>query len=299
MRLNWKKEPDAFEWMWYPTAVHSKENIYVGDRLYYRQFLCVFNIANRTWYHLPLYNEYQMRGFSLAATNNHVHCVGGWWRADGHIEYFSNQVFSLNSDFEWHHVLPPLNIGRRAAASASFENFIVVAGGMGADGCLSSVEVLNSSQPSSTWWLTCDLPVKSELMHCTVTANEFFIGCGANTADTIYTAKLSNIKESQRPTEDSVPQENFWECLPKAPHNLSGLTTVNDCLITVGGSEGKKACSSIHLYEYSKNRWIKVCDSNKSRCHPVVLACNTEDKQELFVICGYGAPSSIESCELV
>ena len=48
---------------------------------------------------------------------------------------------------------------------------------------LSSVEVLNSSQSSSTWWEICGLPVKSRLMQCTVTHDELFIGCGGDTYD--------------------------------------------------------------------------------------------------------------------
>ena len=144
----------------------------------YRQFLCVFNVVSRTWSKLPFHDSCEMYGFTLATSNSKVHTLGGTWRKDGKVEEYSNKVFSLDDDLKWCNTLPPLNIGRIDATSTSFDSFILVAGGLVGMVVLSSVEVLNSSQSSSTWWEICDLPVKSWLMQCTVTHDELFIGCG-------------------------------------------------------------------------------------------------------------------------
>ena len=304
--LHWREEPDVLERMWWPTAVYLNGKIFVGDRWLwsYRQFLCVFDVVSRTWFKLPFHDSCQMYRFTLATSNSKVHTLGGTWRKDGKKEEYSNKVFSLDDDLKWCNTLPPLNIGRERATSTSFDSFILVAGGEGRNGYLSSIEVLDSSQSSSTWWEICDLPVKSRYMQCTVTHDELFIGCGWGTANTVYTAKLSAVKESLNVDEDSessVSPESFWQSLPKTPLGFSGLVSVNNCLLTVGGSSGGdyNFHSSVHLYDCYKKTWSKVSDIRKRRYTPAVVVSTFENKQELFVLGGGGASTSVESCELL
>ena len=301
--LYWREQPKILEGMGEPTAVYLNDKIFVGERRgwSYDQFLYVFNVVSRTWSKLPFHDSCDMYDFTLATTASQVHTLGGDRRKDGKEERYSELVFSLDDNMKWSNTLPPLNIGRRFAMSTSFEDMIVVAGGEGRNGWLSSVEVLDSSQPSSTWWEICDLPVKSWLMQCTVTDNELFIGCGGGTANTVYTAKLSAVKESLIPSDpkSSVSPESFWQSLPKAPLKWSGLVAVNNCLVTVGGRDDDgKSSSSVDLYDCYKKTWTKVSDIRKSRESPAVVVCTFESKQELFVLCGWGADTSVESCEL-
>ena len=244
-----------------------------------------------------------MYGFTLATSNSKVHTLGGEWSKDGKVEMYSNKVFSLDNDLKWCNTLPPLNIGRIHATSTSFDGFILVAGGEGKNDSLSSVEVLNSSQSSSTWWEICDLPVKSGLMQCTVTQNELFIGCGNGTANTVYTAKLSAVKESlnvDENSEHSISPEFFWSSFSPTPLIVSGIGSLNNCLLTVGGGEDDgKPYSSVHLYDCYKKTWAEVSDIRESRYSPAVVVSTFENKQELFVLGGVGAITSVESCELL
>ena len=304
--LYWREQPDVLERMVWPTAVYLNDKIFVGDRrwreLSYIQFLHVFNVVSRTWSKVPFHDSRAMYGFTLATTANQVHTLGGAWRKDGKVEECSKVVFSLDDNMKWPNTFPPLNIGRVCATSTSFEDMIIVAGGWdGNGGGLSSVEVLDSSQPSSTWWEICDLPVESWFMQCTVTDNELFIGCGVGTGNTVYTAKLSAVKESLIPSDpkSSVSPESFWQSLSKTPLKKSGLVAVNNCLVTVGGRDDDvKPHSSVDLYDCYKKTWTKVSDIGKSRVFPAVVVCTFENKQELFVLCGVGADTSVESCEL-
>ena len=304
IHLYWREQPDVLEWMWWPTAVYLNDKIFVGDRKWgsYDQFLYVFNVVSRTWSKVPFHDSCDMRGFTLATTANQVHTLGGGWRKKGKEEVCSKVVFSLDDNMKWFNTLPPLSIGRVRATSTSFEDMIVVAGGWVRNGSrLSSVEVLDSSQPSSTWWKIFDLPVESVLMQCTVADNELFIGCGDGTANTVYTAKLSTVKKSLIPNypKSSVSPESFWQSLPKTPLKGSGLVSVNNCLITVGGlGDDGKPHSSVYLYDCYKKTWTKVSDIRKSRDSPAVVVCTFENKQKLFVLCGLGATTSVESCEL-
>ena len=301
--LYWREEPDLLERMFWPTAVYLNRKIIVGDRwLDYQKFLCVFNVVSQTWSKLPFHDSCEMYDFTLATSNSKVHTLGGTWIKYGKVEKFSNKVFSLDDDLTWCNTLPPLNIGRIDATSTSFDSFILVAGGYGRNGQLSSVEVLNSSQSSSTWWEICDLPVKSRDMQCTVTHDELFIGCGGDTPETVYTSKLSAVKESlnvDEESESSVSPESFWQSLPKTPLKGSGLVSVSNYLLTVGGDDGLKRHSSVHLYDCYKKTWSKVSDIRKSRESPAVVVSTFENKQELFVLGGRDAVSSVESCELL
>ena len=300
--LYWREEPDVLEVMWDPTAVYLNGKIFVGERqLGYRQFLYVFNVVSRTWSKLPFHDSCEMIGFTLATSNSKVHTIGGTWRKDGKEEECSNKVFSLDDDLKWCNTLPPLNIGRNGATSTSFDSFIIVAGGVCRNGLLSSVEVLNSSQSSSTWWEICDLPVKSWVMQCTVTHDELFIGCGIDgTEYTVYTSKLSAVKESLNVDEESsVSPESFWQSLPITPLGGSGLVSVNNCLLTVGGDDGLKPHSSVHLYDCYMKTWSKVSDIRYGRRYPAVVISTFENKQELFVLGSWGAVTSVESCELL
>ena len=299
--LYWREEPDILERMWNPTGIYLNGKIFVDDRWFYQQFLCMFNVVSRTWSKLPFHDSCEMYGFTLATSNSKVHTLGGTWRKDGKVEEYSNKVFSLDDDLKWCNTLPPLNIGRIMARSTSFDSFILVAGGQVRNGLLSSVEVLNSSQSSSTWWEICDLPVKSWLMQCTVTHDELFIGCGVGTEYTVYTAKLSAVKESLNveDSESSVSPESFWQSLPKTPLWRSGLVSVNNCLLTVNGHDNRKPHSSVHLYDCYKKTWSKVSNIRKSRRTPAVVVNTFENKQQLFVLGGYGAGTSVESCELL
>ena len=301
--LYWRKEPRVLGGMWDPTAVYLNGKIFVGGRLSYHQFLCVFDVVSRTWSKLPFHDFCELHGFTLATSNNKVHTLGGTWRKDEEEEEYSNKVFSLDDDLKWCNTLPPLNIGRTCATSTSFDSFILVAGGVGRYDRLSSVEVLDSSQSPSTWWEICDLPVKSRLMQCTVTHDELFIGCGSGTDHTVYTAKLSAVKESLNVDEDSessVSPESFWQSLPQTPLKWSGLVSVNNCLLTVGGRGNfLNLHSSVHLYDCYKKTWSKVSDIRKSRWYPAVVVSTFENQQKLFVLGGYDADTSVESCEFL
>ena len=162
--------------------------------------------------------------------------------------------------------------------------------------------MLNSSQSSSTWWEICDLPVKSYVMQCTITHDELFIGCARVNANAVYTAKLSAVKESLNVDEESDPSvspESFWQSLPKTPLRRSGLVSVNNCFLTMGGDDdGPKPHSSVHLYDCYKKIWSKVSDIGNYRWRPAVVVSAFENKQEIFVLGDEGA-SAVESCELL
>ena len=305
--LYWREEPNILEGVWWPTAVYLNGKIFVGGRWrFYVQCLYVFNLVSRKWSKVFFRDSCEMSAFTLVTTRNQVHTLGGMLRKDDQLEEYLEVVFTLDENLRWCNTLPPLNIGRIEATSTTFEDRIVVAGGESKDGQLSSVEVLDSLQPSSTWWKICDLPVKSSLMQCTIIDNKLFIGCGLGTDNIIYTAKLSAIKDVllSNGSKSSVPSEAFWQALPNTPLRWCGLVAVNNYFVAVGGcdDDDNKFHSSVNLYDDFKKTWIKVSDTGISREAPAVVFCVFENKQELFVICGgvnaQDSESSVQSCDV-
>ena len=86
---------------------------------------------------------------------------------------------------------------------------------------------------------------------------------------------------------------------PSLKHHSGGLVSVNNCLLTVGGRDDSIFHSSVHLYDCYKKTWSKVSDIRNSRWVPAVVVSTFENKQELFVLSGLGANTSVESCELL
>ena len=300
---DWREESDISEGMTRPTAVCLNQKIYVGDRWMpesCRKYLYVFDIFNRKWSTLRFHNLCEMWGFTLATTKNLVHTLGGEVRNDDELELYSNNVFTLDGNLRWFNTLPPLNVGRIWAASTSFEDFIVIAGGRFAKGQLSSVEVLNSSASSSTWWTISDLPMRSSLVQCTATLNQLFIGFGARTR-TVYTAKVDAIKEYPNHVDNLESGSGFWQSLPVPPLKFCGLVTINNCVVIMGGTdEDDKPDSSVYLYDHCKQKWTKVSEMNRNRDSPAVVACTSDNgNQELFVIGGDGANTFVESFEMM
>ena len=312
--LHWDEEPRATKWMFEPVAVSFHDDIFVGERRQrYDQFLYIFNIFTRQWTELAFHGQRLMYGFTLAVANDHVHIIGGSWK-NRETVMWSQDVFSLDYRFKWHKTLPPLKKARMYATSTYFDDIIVVAGGIGTNcSWLSSVEVLDSSRQFSTWWEVPNLPVRSDLMQATVTDDSVFFGCGSGSDKRIYTTKMIDIRsflatckvDDSKLTCDkylnlpSISPEDFWKQLPPTPLNRSGLIAINNCIVAVGGRDGDgKQYKSVHMYNSCKRSWIEVSKIRRSRFYPAVVASVVENKQELFILFGCGAESSVEFCEL-
>ena len=67
----------------------------------------------------------------------------------------------------------------------------------------------------------------------------------------------------------------------------------------MGGLDGNKPNPSIHLYDCYAKTWSKVSDIRKSSLSPAVVVITFENKQELVLGGGWGAGTSVESCELL
>ena len=316
--MQWSKEPRAEKWMFEPVAVHLDDDIFVGERRRsYDQFLYIFNIYTRKWTPLAFHSFRTMYGFTLAVANHHVHVLAGSWKKKEMVEW-SKDVFSLDYSYTWHENLPPMKIARIYAAAVSFDDIIVVVGGIGTNNSwLSSVEVLDTSKKVPSWWQLPHFPVRSDLMQSTVTKDMLFFGCGSGSDKKIYAAKKIKIRKllgaslthlngfskvgPEEPfKEPPVLLEDFWQPLCPAPLNRSGLTAVNGCLLTVGGRDGDgKHQKAVYMYNECTRTWTQVSQIAKGRYYPAAVCVTLDSSQELFVFFGCGAENSVEFCRVL
>ena len=114
-----------------------------------------------------------------------------------------------------------------------------------------------------------------------------------------HKARDSNLSSGMYLKSPSISPEDFWKQLPPTPLNRSGLVSIDNCIVAVGGRDGgRKQHNLVHMYNSCKRCWIKVSDIKRSRFYPAVVASVVENKQEIFVFFGCGAESSVEFCEL-
>ena len=307
---HWRTEPDMPNGITITTAAYYSGKLFVGEQDWpFNTHLSVFDVKFGCWSEIPFYDSREMHRYTLTATTDFLLLIGGEW-VKGVKVSFSQEVLSLTEgnvqapkQLVWKTDFPKLNIGRHAAASTSFNDYVVVAGGWNRDGLMSSVEVLNTAHKRSTWFEISNLPLKSTYMQCVVTQNELIVGFGHDTSNRLFAGNLAGIYKAKENSTGNPTSQSFWKELPKAPLSRSGLVFINGCLLAVGGFDNKyKDTSAIFLYDQITQKWSEISKMNYTRRHPaVVKSCYMHDqKTEMFIIGGYNRAhlKVVESCEL-
>ena len=126
----------------YATAIKINDLVYVcggacGD-VVSACTVQVYSISHQAWSTLPLNPQYNSQGVEI---EGHLVLIGG-------IESSSRTVTNLVSTWNgqvWHQELPPMPTKRLAHSVTTYQNLVVVAGGVGEGGqtLLSSISILN------------------------------------------------------------------------------------------------------------------------------------------------------------
>ena len=105
---------------------------------------------------------------------NRLVLVGGRYQRNNKV---SNQLAVFKSG-EWTHPYPPMNIARNSSTAVSFNNHIIVAGGVDGKGQTSSVEVLDMA--SRRWYIAQSLPNSRSELKSTLIGNTLYLMGGHN-----------------------------------------------------------------------------------------------------------------------
>ena len=199
--------------------------------------------------------RYKCRRFAMAAVKRKLTLVGG--------DDTSTLPYKTTSDIavwdregvshDWTHPYPPMPTPRRSPAVATYNQWLVVAGGrreVFADD-LAAVELLNTD--SQQWLSTTPLPVKCSHMTTAIIQDEMYL-LGGTLTQTLA-VNLPDIIHSSTSTTTKT-----WRTLPAPPLERSDSITIHGALLAVGGRHGNKCSTAIHAYQPAANIWSKVGD---------------------------------------
>ena len=220
------------------------------------------------WIPLP---RYEYVRFAMAVLTNRLALVGGY---NTSTHQSTNQIAVW--DKKWlsggrKHPYPPMPTPRHSPAIATYDRWLVVAGGKkslyGAD--LATVEVLDTT--SRQWLSTSPLPVKCYNMTSAIVKHELFLMGGSLTTDTLVVSLLDLTQSSVQSAATNTSVQ--WRTLCAPPLKYSAAIAVHESVVAIGGLHGNDRSTAVHVYQPATNNWKKVGNlpSARSSCSCTLL----------------------------
>ena len=246
------------------------------------QTVCVYSPCSVSWSQLP---PYEYRWFSLTVINeNKLVAVGG---QDVRTRKVTNKL-AVWDDKQRHWVfkLPVMNTACSSPAVATYNQWLLVAGGCSEQGHLSRVEVMNVS--SKQWYQVASLPVAGFYMSSTMIGNMWFL-MGGFTSNGRSKSVMSVCVEhfiseaiSQLAGANSSTLSR-WNFLPNTPSETSTALAFQGALLAVGGGGYLSRSSIIYLYQPSTSKWIEAGDMPTRR---FISACTVLPNGDIMIAGG-------------
>ena len=255
-----------------------------------------YDVTSDSWYQLPdcIYVD-----SSIAVISDYLTTVGG-----GSYRKYSNELFSLTgkgSGRRWIQQYPPMLTKRRLTTSLCTGTKLIVAGGMGVSGTLSTVEVMDTD--THQWSTAADLPLLMHHTSATVCGDQLYMLGGVEVHRYIKSActcSVSALLQSCTPSlklqrkslEDKV---GVWRQVADVPVSQSTCESFHGRLLAVGGNESGEATTAVYMYNSTTNSWKIISHMTTGRllCLTAVLPDN-----RLMVVGGITKYVSINLVEL-
>ena len=283
------KLPDLPIPMCFATAVKIDEHIYicggVCDDIAMDRQVQVYSINHNTWSTLPPSPQYYSQAASI---KGQLVLIGGR-------EPSSRTVTNLMSTWNgqvWHQELPPMPTKRARPGVTTYQNLVVVAGGLGEDGktLLSSIAILNIT---TLQWSTQDnftLPQPMLSMQFTISSAHLYVASAVITYDvatntgkttnTVWQLPLTALENALTTEGDNV--SHHWTEIAPTPY--IGLALLQDTahVVAVGGDESYTLTSDVFVYDPTNNKWSKVGQLGVPRARCAVVSLSSTS----FIVCG-------------
>ena len=267
LKFRWSKGRDMLWGIPYnPKTVQLNNNLYMGGGYIPRTStsmseMCTIQVYNNSgWSKLP---GYQYCLFGMAVVSDHLTLVGG---VDRDTDKFTNKLGVWDpSSQQWMHPYPPMLTCRRRPEAATYNNYLLAAGGCDGDGELTTVEFLDV-RASEQWLSVTQLTIPCFKMTSAILHDNWYIITSSK--QVMYTS-LPELCTTKTPAQ--------WQHLPDTPLEATTTIAVSDSLLTVGGRHDNTASTAIHLYHPETNTWTEVGDLPSPRCYcSVTQLCNRE-----------------------
>jgi hypothetical protein len=159
--------------------------------------------------------------------------------------------------------------------------FLIVAGGVGKSGMLTTVEVLNLE--NCQWSTAVDLPELLQYHSVTVCGDQLYMLGGAHDyhlpTKSVYTCSVSALLQTytqrslvgtfQHALSLSIGSSGVWSKLPDLPVKESTCVTFCGQLLAVGGSDSdNKPTTAVYKYNQATNSWNVIGHMTTARSRP-------------------------------
>ena len=280
--------------MWGGTsAVVMKGDVYFGGGVALSvedtQTVCVYSPRSDSWSQLP---PYEYRYFSLTVINeNKLVAVGG---QDEKTRKVTNKLAVWDDKLRhWVFSLPVMNTACSSPAVATYNQWLLVAGGSGEQGRLSRVEVMNVS--SKQWYQVASLPVAWCYMSSTMIGNMLYLMGGITNSGSIKSVMSICVEHIiseaiSQPAGANSSTLSRWNSLPNTPSETSTALAFQGALLAVGGGYISRS-STIYLYQPSTSKWIKAGDMPTRR---FTSACTVLLNGDIIIAGGAGGGDQVD-----
>jgi len=247
----------------YSKTVQIHNNLYVGGgrsiSLSISELCTVlkYDQSNDTWSKLP---RYGCLYFGMSAINGYLTVVGG---QDIALRINSTKVGVWEpSSQQWTQPYPPMITPRYWPEVATYNNYLLAAGGYGDGGKLTTVEVLDM-RDGGQWLTVTQLPVPCYLKTSAIIQDTWYVITASKEVMYAHLPTLCQTASKSAATE--TPAQ--WQRLADTPLERTTAITLSGSLLTVGGRHGKTVSTAIHLYHSETNTWTEVGNLPTPRCY--------------------------------
>ena len=279
IRLNWTQGRKA------PCEMsRSTDAVVDGSVAYFNPAMTnpahAYNSTTDTWSRLP---DCCTERTTLAIVNGLLTTVGGRVGGDN-----NNKLFSLRvewRDRKWTEVFPPMTTKRGVVIAVATGRALIVAGGYGDRGHLTTVEIMNTD--TRQWSTAADLPQPMHSASATVCGDRIYMCDRESVIACSLPALLQSCSPKVFEAQPSTPspQGPVWSTVAVLPVKYSTLVSINNHLLAIGGLDSNdKPTTAVHLYDPVNNSWQTISHLRTARdsCFAVVLPNN-----RIMVVGGY------------
>ena len=246
----------------------------------------VYSVSHQTWNTLPLSPQYYSQGVQI---NGHLVLIGGRESSSGAV---TNLVSTWNGR-GWHQELPPMSTKRIQPGVTTYQNLVVVAGGLGEDEqtLLSSIAILDIT---TLQWSTLEnltLPEPMFGMQFTISSEHLYVASAvishdvatntSTTNKTVWQLPLTALENALTTEGDNV--SHHWTKIAPTPYYRSALLQDTAHVVAVGGNDQSGAPTlDVFVYDPNDNKWSKVGQLGVPRAHCAVVYLSSTS----FIVCG-------------
>ena len=262
-----------------------------------------YDATSDNWSQLP---DFVHEKGSIAVINGLLTTVGGRSYPSSESTFYSNELFTLTgegSHRRWTKVFPPMPTKRAETAAVCTRTTLIVAGGLGVGGVLSTVEVMNTETHHASGPLLL-IYLNQRTGH--QQRNQLCMLGGFDKqysySKFMYTCSLGDFLQpvSSSASQCHISKSNqasVWRRVADLPVIRSTCESFHGRLLAVGGynNDSSKHSTDVYMYNPTTNSWeiISHMTTGRSGCFTAVLPDN-----QLMVVGGNTSCGSIATIEV-